>query len=67
MIDNGAVSVCISSCKVDPHDLTRIARAAMARRRRRRSTVLDPDADGDVDSPAAETAPTSPHGRRVPP
>ena len=64
-LDNGLVTISISSCRIDPHDLDRVARAAMEGACQA-LLVIDPDMDGDADpaesarnSRLAETAPDS--------
>ncbi|MEK6443630.1 hypothetical protein [Pseudonocardia sp. T1-2H] len=60
-LDNGVVSIYISSWSMDPHDLTRVGRAAMEGAAAALE-LLDPDMDGDADAGAgpSETAAAAP-------
>jgi hypothetical protein len=53
-LDNGMVSVYISSWSMDPHDLARVGRAAMEGAAQALE-LLDPDMDGDIDVPGASS------------
>lgn len=58
-LDNGLVTISISSCRIDPHDLDRVARAAMDGACQALA-VIDPDGDGDADPIGGEQLRTRP-------